>query len=68
MAKRRPCGCSTCLILREIRKLQSIVLEALGEKYADESAELPKGNDPERGQIAVRALADRRLDSARRPK
>lgn len=33
MAKRRPCGCSTCLILRELKRLEQLVMEALLEKY-----------------------------------
>lgn len=32
MGKRRLCGCSRCEILREIRKLQRLMLEFLAER------------------------------------
>lgn len=32
MGKRRLCGCSRCQILREIRKLQRLMLEFLAER------------------------------------
>lgn len=48
MSKRRPCSCSSCLILREIRKLQTLMMEVLSER-PDERTELPKGKDPIRG-------------------
>lgn len=55
MAKRRPCSCSSCQILREIRKLQMLMMEVLGER-PDERGEVPKGKDPARGEIAVAAV------------
>jgi hypothetical protein len=57
MAKRRPCSCSTCLILREIRKLQTLMLEALSAEPPEEHSEPPKGKDPERGEIAAAGIA-----------
>lgn len=57
MAKRRPCSCSSCQILREIRKLQMLMMEVLAER-PDERGEVPKGKDPERGARVATELEE----------